>query len=80
MKAGLELAAFSMLDAMVSAVRNEVNAAICAEIHDRMNSVERAGLLRLLGSATRDGGRSSVSHSSSQFEGYLRSDLGSMYN
>jgi hypothetical protein len=53
--AGLELPAFSTLDAMASAVRKEVNASICAGIHDRMSAVERAGLLRLLEERDADG-------------------------
>ncbi|MFE2275032.1 DUF4158 domain-containing protein [Streptomyces lavendulae] len=38
--AGLELPAFSTLDAMASTVRKEVNASICTGIHDRMSAVE----------------------------------------
>ncbi|MFE4424718.1 DUF4158 domain-containing protein [Streptomyces sp. NPDC056817] len=53
--AGLELPAFSTLDAMASAVRKEVNASICTGIHDRMSAVERAGLLRLLEERDADG-------------------------
>ncbi|WP_228386830.1 DUF4158 domain-containing protein [Streptomyces katsurahamanus] len=53
--AGLELATFSTLDAMASTIRKEVNAAICAGIHDRMNAVQRAGLLRLLEERDEDG-------------------------
>ncbi|MFF2518906.1 DUF4158 domain-containing protein [Streptomyces sp. NPDC058086] len=53
--AGLELPAFSTLDTMASTVRKEVNASICAGIHDRMSAVERAGLLRLLEERDADG-------------------------
>ncbi|MGM9440424.1 Tn3 family transposase [Streptomyces murinus] len=53
--AGLELPAFSTLDAMASAVRKEVNASICTGIHDSMSAVERAGLLRLLEERDADG-------------------------
>ncbi|MFK4149588.1 Tn3 family transposase [Streptomyces sp. NPDC004065] len=53
--AGLELPAFSTLDAMASTVRKEVNASICAGIHDRMSAVERAGLMRLLEERDADG-------------------------
>jgi hypothetical protein len=53
--AGLELPAFSTLDAMASTIRKEVNAAICAGIHDRMSAVQRAGLLRLLEERDADG-------------------------
>ncbi len=53
--AGLELPAFSTLDAMASTVRKEVNASISAGIHDRMSAVERAGLLRLLEEREADG-------------------------
>ncbi|MBP8536000.1 hypothetical protein [Streptomyces sp. MK37H] len=53
--AGLELSAFSTLGAMASTVRKEVNASICAGIHDRMSAVERAGLLRLLEERDADG-------------------------
>ncbi|SCK63109.1 protein of unknown function [Streptomyces sp. AmelKG-E11A] len=52
-EAGLELPAFSTLDAMASTVRKEVNASICAGIHDRMSAPERAGVLRLLEAAPR---------------------------
>ncbi|MFF2959905.1 hypothetical protein ACFVT1_13580 [Streptomyces sp. NPDC057963] len=44
-RAGLELSAFSTLDAMASVIHKEVNASICAGIHDGMSAVERAGLL-----------------------------------
>ncbi|MEU5525179.1 DUF4158 domain-containing protein [Streptomyces sp. NPDC047860] len=54
-EAGLELPAFSTFDAMASTVRREVNAVICAGIHDRMSAVERAGLLRLLEERDADG-------------------------
>ncbi|MDX2939022.1 DUF4158 domain-containing protein [Streptomyces ipomoeae] len=54
-EAGLELPAFSTFDATASMVRREVNAAICAGIHDRMSAVERAGLLRLLEERDADG-------------------------
>lgn len=47
-EAGLELPAFSTLDAMASALRGEVNAAICVGIHDRLSEVHRARLLGLL--------------------------------
>lgn len=42
-EAGLELPAFSTFDSMASTVRKEVNASICAGIHDRMSAPERAG-------------------------------------
>ncbi|WP_405779131.1 Tn3 family transposase [Streptomyces sp. NBC_00859] len=54
-EAGLELPAFSTLDAMASALRKEVNAEICGGIHDRMSASERAGLLRLLEERESDG-------------------------
>ncbi|ROQ77246.1 Tn3 transposase DDE domain-containing protein [Streptomyces sp. CEV 2-1] len=47
-EAGLELPAFSTLDAMASALRGEVNAAICVGIHDRLSEAHRARLLGLL--------------------------------
>ncbi|WP_330315077.1 DUF4158 domain-containing protein [Streptomyces sp. NBC_00523] len=53
--AGLELPAFSTLDAMASTVRKEVNSSICTGIHDRMSAVERARLLRLLEERDADG-------------------------
>ncbi|MDH2394071.1 Tn3 family transposase [Streptomyces sp. HNM0663] len=53
--AGLEVPAFSTLDAMASTVRKEVNASICTGIHDRIGAVERAGLLRLLEERDSDG-------------------------
>ncbi|MEH0573897.1 transposase [Streptomyces sp. B21-108] len=40
---------------MASTVRKEVNASICAGIHDRMSAPERAGVLRLLEERESDG-------------------------
>ncbi|WP_094792137.1 Tn3 family transposase [Streptomyces kasugaensis] len=54
-EAGLELPAFSTFDAMASTLRREVNAEICAGIHERMSAPERAGLLRLLEERMSDG-------------------------
>ncbi|MBT2401420.1 Tn3 family transposase [Streptomyces sp. ISL-100] len=54
-EAGLELLAFSTLDAMASKVRGEVNTAICGGIHDRMSEPERAAALRLLNVKGLDG-------------------------
>ncbi|SCF56528.1 protein of unknown function [Streptomyces sp. Ncost-T10-10d] len=54
-EAGLELPAFSTFDAMASTVRKEVNASICAGIHERMSVPERAGVLRLLEERESDG-------------------------
>ncbi|MFJ9434537.1 Tn3 family transposase [Streptomyces sp. NPDC101490] len=54
-EAGLELPAFSTFDAMASTVRKEVNASICAGIHERMSAPERAGVLRLLEERESDG-------------------------
>ncbi|MFD9099213.1 DUF4158 domain-containing protein [Streptomyces collinus] len=53
--AGLELPAFSTVDAMASTVGKGVDASICTGIHDRMGAVERAGLLRLLEERDSDG-------------------------
>lgn len=47
--------AFSTFDAIASATRKEVDAAICEGIHDRMSMPERAGLLRLLEERESDG-------------------------
>lgn len=47
-EAGLEVSAFSTLDAMASKVRVEVNASICAGIHNRMTVEDQARLLGLL--------------------------------
>ncbi|MFD3874842.1 DUF4158 domain-containing protein [Streptomyces sp. NPDC058623] len=54
-EAGLELPAFSTRDAMASKVRGEVNASICAGIHDRMSGEDRAVLLGLLENYALDG-------------------------
>ncbi len=54
-EAGLELPGFSTFDKMASKIRTEVNASICAGIHDRMSAVQRAGLLRLLEERDSDG-------------------------
>lgn len=40
---------------MASKIRTEVNASICAGIHDRMNAAQRAGLMRLLEDRDSDG-------------------------
>ncbi|MCX4481936.1 DUF4158 domain-containing protein [Streptomyces cellulosae] len=53
--AGLELPAFSTLDAMASTCRKEVNSSNCMGIPDRVSAVERAGLLRLLEERDPDG-------------------------
>jgi TnpA family transposase len=54
-EAGLELPGFSTFDKMASKIRTEVNASICAGIHDRMSSAQRAGLMRLLEDRDSDG-------------------------
>lgn len=54
-EAGLELPGFSTFDKMASKIRTEVNASICAGIHDRMSGAQRAGLLRLLEERDSDG-------------------------
>ncbi|GAV41726.1 Tn3 family transposase [Streptomyces acidiscabies] len=54
-EAGLELPAFSTLDAMASTLRKEVNSSICAGIHDRMSGEDRARRLGLLSTYGTDG-------------------------
>jgi hypothetical protein len=54
-EAGLELPGFSTFDKMASKIRTEVNASICAGIHDRMSAAQRAGLMRLLEERDSDG-------------------------
>jgi TnpA family transposase len=53
--AGLELPAFSTLDAMASRVRGEVNTSICTGIHDRMSGEDHARMLGLLSIYGADG-------------------------
>jgi hypothetical protein len=54
-EAVLELPGFSTFDKMASKIRTEVNASICAGIHDRMSPLQRAELLRLLEEHDADG-------------------------
>jgi hypothetical protein len=54
-EAGLELPGFSTFDRMTSKIRTEVNASICAGIHDRMSPLQRSELLRLLEERDSDG-------------------------
>ncbi|WP_456154250.1 DUF4158 domain-containing protein [Streptomyces goshikiensis] len=54
-EAGLELPGFSTFDRMASKIRTEVDASICAGVHDRMSAAQRAGLMRLLEERDSDG-------------------------
>ncbi|TWF92197.1 uncharacterized protein DUF4158 [Streptomyces brevispora] len=54
-EAGLELPGFSTFDKMASKIRAEVNASICAGIHDRMSPLQHTELLRLLEERDNDG-------------------------
>ncbi|MEU8148869.1 DUF4158 domain-containing protein [Nonomuraea sp. NPDC048901] len=52
---GLELPAFSTLDAMASALRAEVNKVICGIIYERLSEAHRERLLKLLTERGLDG-------------------------
>ncbi|MEU6718039.1 DUF4158 domain-containing protein [Nonomuraea sp. NPDC046802] len=52
---GLELPAFSTLDAMASALRAEVNKVICGGIYERLSEAHRERLLKLLTERGLDG-------------------------
>ncbi|MFE5940884.1 DUF4158 domain-containing protein [Streptomyces sp. NPDC056470] len=54
-EAGLELPGFSTFDKIASKIRTEVNASICAGIHDSMSPLQRTELLRLLEERDADG-------------------------
>ncbi|MFF4829502.1 DUF4158 domain-containing protein [Streptomyces sp. NPDC001312] len=54
-EAGLELPGFSTFDKMASKIRTEVNASICAGVHNRMSPLQRSELLRLLEERDADG-------------------------
>ncbi|WP_331763539.1 DUF4158 domain-containing protein (plasmid) [Streptomyces hirsutus] len=54
-EAGLELPGFSTFDKMASKIRTEVNASICAAIHDSMSPLQHTELLRLLEERDNDG-------------------------
>ncbi|MFG1966690.1 DUF4158 domain-containing protein [Nonomuraea sp. NPDC049028] len=60
---GLELPAFSTLDAMASALRAEVNKVICGIIYERLSEAHRERLLKLLTERGLDGRRCSTGSS-----------------